>query len=78
MTDEHTASLNTGRSTFVPKKILHNAVRCSMCNDVIESTHVHDFKWCKCGAIAVDGGRDYLRRTGTLDAYEELSVEEDV
>jgi hypothetical protein len=32
----------------------------------------HDFKFCKCGAVAVDGGKDYLRRVGNKDDYEEL------
>ena len=26
-----------------------------------------------CGNVAVDGGKDYLRRCGALDAWEELS-----
>ena len=32
----------------------------------------HDFKCCKGGAVAVDGGTDYLRRIGSKDDYEEL------
>jgi len=35
------------------EKILVNKIRCKRCNDVIESTHRHDFKFCKCGACAV-------------------------
>lgn len=33
----------------------------------------NDFKFCKCGAVAVDGGFDYLRRCGNLENIEELS-----
>src|SRR5574337_866627 len=33
-------------------------VRCKKCDDVIQSMHRHDFRWCKCGAIAIDGGSD--------------------
>lgn len=55
--------------------IIKNAARCMLCNDVIESRSRHDFKWCKCGAIAVDGGKDYLRRAGNMDAIDELSEE---
>lgn len=44
------------------EKILKNAAECKLCHDVIESTHVHDFRSCKCGEINVDGGREYLRR----------------
>ena len=57
-------------------KVIVNKIRCKKCGDVIESTHRHDFKICKCGAVAVDGGHDYLRRSGDLDGYEELSETE--
>ena len=57
-------------------KVIVNKIRCKKCGDIIESTHRHDFKICKCGAVAVDGGQDYLRRSGDLDGYEELSVTE--
>ena len=53
--------------------ILKNAARCRKCDTVIESKSVHDFKYCKCRAIFVDGGLDYLRRGGYLDDIEELS-----
>jgi hypothetical protein len=45
--------------------IVHNRIMCQSCGDVIESKHRHDFVWCKCQAVAVDGGRSYLRRVGT-------------
>jgi hypothetical protein len=41
--------------------ILHNRIRCKKCNDIIESVHVHDFNYCKCGKVFVDGGREYGR-----------------
>ena len=47
-------------------------VRCLKCDDVIESKHRHDFVWCKCGAIAVDGGSDYLKLTGNFEDWEIL------
>lgn len=43
-------------------KIVRNAIRCNHCGDEIESFHVHDFKTCTCGAVSVDGGKEYLRR----------------
>lgn len=55
------------------EKIITNKIRCKKCGDVIESTHRHDFKFCKCGAVAVDGGKDYLRRCGNREDWEELS-----
>lgn len=60
------------------KKIIANRIRCKKCNDIIESTSVHDFKFCKCGAVAVDGGCDYLRRYGDLESFEELSEYENI
>lgn len=47
--------------------ILKNKIRCNKCKDEIESTYRWDFKWCKCGAVAVDGGKDYLKRCGDID-----------
>ena len=55
-------------------KILVNKIRCKKCGDIIESKSVHDFKFCKCEAVAVDGGHDYLRRVGALEDWEDLSV----
>jgi len=55
------------------QKILINKIRCNKSGDEIESTHRHDFKFCKCGAVAVDGGLDYLRRCGDLKNFTELS-----
>ena len=54
-------------------KILVNKIQCKKCNDIIESKHVHDFKWCTCKSIAVDGGLEYLRRVGNLEDIIELS-----
>ncbi len=58
---------------MVGSMILTNKARCCKCGDTIESKHVHDFVACKCGAIFVDGGRDYLRRGGEPEDIEELS-----
>lgn len=45
-------------------KITVNKIRCRKCGDIIESKSVHDFRSCKCGSVAVDGGHNYLRRVG--------------
>ena len=58
-------------------RIVKNCIKCKKCGDVIESKHRHDFVWCKCGAVAVDGGREYLRRVGGLEYIEDLSEEEE-
>lgn len=55
------------------RKIKSNKIRCRKCGEIIESVSVHDFKFCKCGAVAVDGGLEYLRRCGSLENFEERS-----
>ena len=59
-------------------KIISNKAKCKKCKDIIESTYRHDFVTCKCGAISVDGGKDYLRRAfRDIDDIEELSEYEE-
>lgn len=53
--------------------IKRNVVQCLKCNDIIESKHRHDFVSCRCGAIAVDGGKDYLKRSGYPADMKDLS-----
>lgn len=55
------------------RKIIRNRIKCKHCDDIIESTSVHDFKFCSCGKVAIDGGKCYLKRTGNLNDWEELS-----
>lgn len=58
-------------------KIKSNKIRCNKCQDTIESLNRHDFKYCKCGECAVDGGKDYLKRTfKDENSYTELSETE--
>lgn len=56
------------------EKIIRNAAKCSNCKKIIESKYRHDMVFCKCGKIAVDGGHDYLKRTGSPEFFEDLSV----
>ena len=55
------------------KRIIRNAAKCRLCGDVIESKRVHGRVECGCGAIAIEGGKQRLRRTGDMLAIEELS-----
>ena len=43
--------------------IIRNSAMCKRCGQNIESRGVHDFVTCRCGAISVDGGRQYLKRS---------------
>ena len=56
-------------------KIIRNAIRCNICGDEIESKDRQDYVRCTCGACAVDGGHDYLRRSfKDKESYTDLSV----
>jgi len=48
-------------------------IKCTKCNDVIESKNRHDFVWCSCKSVAVDGGTAYLRRLGNPGDFIDLS-----
>lgn len=58
-------------------KLKRNLIRCKHCGDTIESKTTHDFQFCKCRAVGIDGGLDYPKRIfGSHPAeehYEELS-----
>jgi len=60
------------------EKIICNRAKCAVCGYVIESHFRHDFVYCKCRSIFVDGGKDYLRRGGDLDNIIELSETEEI
>jgi hypothetical protein len=51
---------------------VHNRIKCRKCGEIIESKYTHDYVACGCGAVAVDGGSSYLKRTGNLDDIIEL------
>jgi len=43
------------------QKIIRSIARCKICDDIIESKFTHDYIRCKCGAIFLDGGKEYQR-----------------
>lgn len=45
--------------------IMRNSALCDICKTEVESHYRHDFVQCECGAISVDGGHSYLKRSGT-------------
>ena len=59
---------------MIKTQIIRNAIKCKLSGCIIESEYCHDYKQCRCGAVGVDGGHDYLRRTGRIEDIEELSV----
>lgn len=58
-------------------RIIVNRIKCLKCGDIITSESVHDYKSCFCGACAVDGGKEYLKRCGDQADWEELSKVEE-
>jgi len=50
-------------------------VKCLKCGDIITSNYRHDFRWCSCESVAVDGGEECPRIIGNQDGWE--IVEED-
>ncbi len=54
-------------------RIKPNKIQCKKCGDIIESTDVHDLKYCSCKSVAVDGGPEYMKRIGNANDYVELS-----
>ena len=55
------------------EEIISTKIKCKKCGDIIESKSTNDYKKCSCGAVTVDGGKDYLKRIGNEKDYEELS-----
>ena len=54
--------------------IISNKIKCNICGDVIESTYTHDYKTCSCGRVAVDGGKEYMKRCfKNKNDYTEMS-----
>lgn len=37
---------------------MRNRAKCKLCEEIIESLHPQDYVPCKCGEIAVDGGKE--------------------
>jgi hypothetical protein len=49
---------------------LVHAVRCRKCGDIIYSRARHDFRWCSCQSVAVDGGFEYTKICGNSEDIE--------
>lgn len=53
--------------------IISNKAQCEKCEEIIESKYRHDYVTCKCGNLAVDGGKDYIKRGFKEYKWKELS-----
>ena len=55
------------------EEIISNKIKCKKCGDIIESKSTNDYRRCSCGAVAGDGGKDYLKRIGNDEDYIDIS-----
>jgi hypothetical protein len=54
---------------------VRHAIYCKLCKDTIESKDEHNFKWCSCGSIGIDGGiKDGNRILGNMCDIETRSM----
>jgi hypothetical protein len=52
-----------------------HAIQCRKCLEIIESKHKHDFKYCSCNAVGIDGGISAGNRIlGNLSDIENKSM----
>ena len=52
-----------------------HAIQCKKCLETIESKHRHDFKYCSCRAVGIDGGISAGNRIlGNLSDIEDRSM----
>lgn len=58
---------------YTEMTIIANKIQCKHCLETIESKHRYNLRFCQCGKVAVDGGKDYLKRLGYSIDYTELS-----
>ncbi len=57
---------------YIQKK---HAIQCKKCLEIIESKSQHDFKYCSCKAVGIDGGISGGNRIlGNLDDIEDKCV----
>ena len=50
------------------------AIECKKCGDTIYSRAQHDFHYCSCGGVAIDGGREYTRVIGNIKNIIEKQI----
>ena len=63
----------------IRNKIIVNAIKCTHCGDIIESTPEDPEVTCSCGVCTVDGEHDYLGRSAYEDGdFIDLSIQEEI
>ena len=54
--------------------VMKNAVKCKVCGSYIRINTEYDYIPCACGAIAVDGGPEYVRIIGDFNNWEIVAI----
>mgnify|MGYP000743009710 CR=1 FL=1 len=79
----HRGTPKTTRNRLNVGDIYTNAAECDECGYFIRSRNRHDYVTCLCGAISVDGGSWYVKRSGDLkkminiiELYDDVEEEE--
>lgn len=54
------------------EETMKQGIKCKKCGDELFSYHRHDFKWCSCKSVAIDGGNDYIKIVGNPDNMETI------
>ena len=54
-----------------------NTITCRKCGYTVYSRTRHDLRWCPCGTVAIDGGRDYIKITGSYSLFRRGKLEID-
>jgi hypothetical protein len=44
-------------------------IKCNKCGEILESLYRHDFHYCSCKSVAIDGGSDYTRILGSKENW---------
>lgn len=57
------------------KEKLQSGIFCYRCKDLIYSVNRHDFRYCKCEACAIDGGKDYTKISGNIEDYQLVTID---
>lgn len=65
------------KDLFDKNNILLNSIKCNHCNTIMYSRFRNDFAFCPCTKCAIDGGLEYLKRSGNQEDWTELSIWDD-
>ena len=58
----------------IKKYLIVDGIFCNTCQKAYYSSTGHDFHYCQCKKVAVDGGREYLKILGNKEDYQTCSI----